>query len=136
MQRLRSMIGSRAYRVCRMVLALALLSTFSELASPNLCHEMQETLLGAGVNISFVVAAEAAEAADSVGAVDAVLDDTPDAPGHPESGCEACICCCPHLLVAQHFRAPAYAMLSDARRFALPQIPTSFLPSTYRPPRS
>jgi hypothetical protein len=129
------MFERRAYRVCRVVLALALLSTFSELASSNLCHEMQETLLGAGVSISVVASVDAAEIGDSVGAVDAVLDDAPDAPGHPESGCEACICCCPHLLVAQRFTAPAYATLGEAQRLALPQVPTSFLPATYRPPR-
>ena len=129
------MFGNRAYRVCRVVLALALLSTFSELASTDLCHEMQETLLGAGVNISFVASAEAAGLGDSVGAVDAAFEESQGTPAHPDSGCEACICCCSHLIVAQSVTAPDYATSAETACFATPQIPTSFLPATYRPPR-
>lgn len=127
------MLTKRAYRVCRVALALVLLSTFAELASGEICPEMRLALFGQSEIVSLVGSPHAAEAHETLDASERVRDE--NAPAESGAACESCICCCAHVLVVKPFAATPVALSAEVERLASLQVPASYLPPTYRPPR-
>lgn len=130
----RAILTKRVYRVCRVALALVLLSTFAELASGEICPEMRLVLFGGIETVTLVDSAHAAEAHGRLDADDAASDE--GAPAESGGMCESCICCCAHLLVVRPFAGTPVAPGVEAQPLASLQTPTSFLPPTYHPPRA